>query len=122
MIKLSQRDYDLEDKVNQLEEYLEKKYPVELWIVYDELRRGLQINSIIVDKQQRSKGIGSAVMKEIIDFADKHNIDIVLTPSKDFGGSLKRLEEFYKNFGFKKNKSDMRWRETRKREPKNENL
>ncbi len=55
-------------------------------------------------KKNRSKGIGTIVMSQICDFADKHNLRIALTPSSDFGGSATRLIRFYKIFGFKKYK------------------
>jgi hypothetical protein len=49
---------------------------------------------------ERSKGLGTAIMTEIIDQADRHGDTLACTPSSDFGGSKKRLEKFYRRFGF----------------------
>lgn len=43
-------------------------------------------------------------MNEIVDYCDKTNKTIILTPSDEFGGNKKRLIEFYKRFGFLENK------------------
>lgn len=43
-------------------------------------------------------------MNDLTTLADKHNKRISLSPSNDFGGSVKRLKEFYKRFGFYENK------------------
>lgn len=51
-------------------------------------------------------------MKRIVKMADEQNKDIRLTPSKDFGASsVSRLEKFYRNFGFVKNK-DLKYKDT----------
>lgn len=65
----------------------------------------LNLSSIKVDKDKRGNGLGSIVMKEILNFAQKHNFRVTLTPSKDLGAtSVARLIKFYKNFGFILNK------------------
>lgn len=72
----------------------------------------LELGKIEIPKNQRSSGIGSKVMQEIIDFADREKKDIRLTPSTDFGAtSVKRLEKFYRKFGFEKNR-DLRYIDT----------
>jgi predicted GNAT family N-acyltransferase len=53
----------------------------------------------------RGHGIGSKLMKDIIDLADKQNRKIVLTPDIKLGAtSVSRLKKFYKKFGFVENK------------------
>lgn len=65
----------------------------------------LNLSSIKVDKDKRGQGLGSVVMKEILDFAQKHNFRVTLTPSKDLGAtSVGRLVKFYRSFGFVPNK------------------
>ena len=64
----------------------------------------ISLSQIVVPKAVRSKGIGSAFMKELTDIADKHNHKIVLSPSSDFGGTKSRLINFYKKHGFVENK------------------
>lgn len=78
------------------------------------------LNRIVVHEDLRGIGIGSRVMKEIVNYADKHGYILATTPSSDFGGSKSRLKEFYSNFGFIPNKGawkDFRIRETMLRYP-----
>ena len=64
----------------------------------------LELSRVIVPKEERGSGVGSMVMQKVIEYADKNNKKIYLTPSKDFGAtSTARLEKFYKDFGFVKN-------------------
>lgn len=70
--------------------------------------------------QDRNQGAGSRIMQAIVDYADATGQIITLTPSSDFGGSVTRLREFYKRFGFVENKGrnkDYGTRETMLREP-----
>ena len=53
---------------------------------------------------ERSRGLGTAIMTEIINQADRHGDTLALSPTSDFGGSKKRLEKFYRRFGFVPNK------------------
>lgn len=65
----------------------------------------MTVHKIVVPKGQRGLGIGSQVMNHIKDHADKHRKRILLSPSKDFGGSsVDRLKKFYKGHGFVENK------------------
>jgi hypothetical protein len=68
----------------------------------------LILSRIIIPKEERNKGIGTSVMNDIIDYANKNKKDIFLTPSGDFGGNKNRLIEFYKNLGFVFNKGKNR--------------
>ena len=62
----------------------------------------ISINLIKV--KEKSNGIGTKIMNEIIEYADKEKKLIVLSPSKDFGGTVSRLIKFYKRFDFVENK------------------
>ena len=64
----------------------------------------ISLSKIIVPKSQRKSGIGTTAMQALTDYADKTNQRIVLSPSSDFGGSVSRLIQFYKRFGFVQNK------------------
>ena len=64
----------------------------------------LILSKIIVKKDARGSGIGSKIMADLINYADKNKQIIALTPSSDFGGNKNRLIQFYKSFGFKHNK------------------
>ena len=90
--------------VGDLMNSIKRRYSVDLFIYYSKFQHTIILSKIVVDKKNRGKGIGTSVMSEICDFADKHNLKIALTPSSDFGGSTTRLIQFYKIFGFKKYK------------------
>lgn len=67
-------------------------------------RGDITLSEIRVPKEQRGRGVGSAKMRELLAFAQKHKMRVLLTPSTDFGASSKsRLESFYRNLGFEKN-------------------
>jgi predicted GNAT family N-acyltransferase len=96
---------------------LEDEFNIELDL-YDN-GKWLELSRIVIPKDQRGQGIGSKVMQRIVDFADKENRKIYLTPSKDFGASsVSRLEKFYKGFGFEKNTYRNETKETMVRLPK----
>lgn len=76
---------------------------------FPDLNIGISENasSIILDKvivPERSKGVGTRFMNDLITDADSKGKTIGLTPSSDFGGNKGRLTEFYKRFGFVDNK------------------
>ncbi len=82
--------------------------------------KAMVLSKIVVPKDQRSGGVGSAVMTKVCEYADANGYTVFLSPSSDFGGSKGRLEQFYKRFGFVPNKGkskDFRFRETMLREP-----
>lgn len=64
----------------------------------------LTISKIVVKKEQRSEGLGSKAMELITFFADDNGLTLALTPTNDFGGTVSRLKQFYKRFGFVENK------------------
>lgn len=64
----------------------------------------ITLSQIVVPKEERSGGKGTSAMQALIDYADRTGQRVVLSPSSDFGGSKKRLVEFYKRFGFVENK------------------
>jgi tRNA nucleotidyltransferase (CCA-adding enzyme) len=83
--------------------------------------KGYVLSKIVVPKELRGTGVGSKVMKDLIDKADMEGAIIALTPDTAFGGSKGRLIQFYKSFGFVPNKGrnkDFRYRETMIRYPK----
>lgn len=95
---------------------LETKYGVEidLW----DNGSYLELSKIYVPKNNRNEGLGTSIMTEITEYADKHNKIIRLTPSTDFGGtSIIRLMNFYSKFGFVKNK-DLKYKDSMVRFPK----
>ena len=119
------KEYLVENIKPQLEvlvRQLENKYNISLDIFYNSKHNSLTLSKIIVNKEQRDTGIGSKAMTDLTNFADKNNLIITLTPSKDFGGAVSRLKSFYKRFGFVENKGrnkDFTFTESMLRLPKN---
>jgi GNAT superfamily N-acetyltransferase len=84
-------------------------------------RNGLTLSRIEVPPSARSQGVGSRVMREVESYADSAGLPVGLTPSGDFGGSVPRLNEFYRRFGFTPNSGrsrDFSTRETMLRQPR----
>lgn len=69
-----------------------------------ENRTSLILSKIVIKEGIRQEGIGSKILLELVNYADKNKQIIALTPSSDFGGNKNRLVQFYKKFGFKMNK------------------
>jgi predicted GNAT family N-acyltransferase len=88
-------------------------------------RGDITLSEIRIPKENRGQGLGTSKMKELLNFAQKQNMRVILTPSTDFGASSKsRLERFYKALGFVGNKGsnkDFRIRETMIYRPPNYN-
>jgi 2'-5' RNA ligase len=61
------------------------------------------LNVIAIEKADRNKGLGTAVMERLIELADRDGATLALTPASDFGSSLPRLKKFYRRFGFTPN-------------------
>lgn len=61
----------------------------------------ITVSKLVVPKDERGKGIGTKAMKLLFAYADKTGKKIALTPSSDFGGSKRRLNGFYRGFGFR---------------------
>ena len=90
---------------------LQDKYNLsDLWLYMlgDSNPDTLKLDSIIVKRDGRKEGVGSAVMQEITNYADANGLRIVLSPGQRDDGhgttSRSRLVKFYKRFGFKENK------------------
>jgi len=96
------------------EGYVMQDLEKELGIILDLWDNGdyLELGKIEVPKNLRGSGVGTEAMERIIALADKEGKDIRLTPSTDFGASsVARLQKFYREFGFVKNK-DLKYKDT----------
>lgn len=90
--------------MNIIEKALEEKYGDYLvGLDIYETATSLILSRIVLNKESRNSGIGTQIMTDLINYADKNKQIIALTPSADFGGNKNRLIQFYKKFGFKKN-------------------
>ena len=80
----------------------------------------VKIDEVVSEKRGERTGNGSAIMKMVVDNADKNNVKLVLTPN--LIGEMKakgfetadKLRSFYEKFGFVKDKG----KATMTREPK----
>jgi len=61
------------------------------------------LDTIVIPKGNRKSGVGSKIMSQLVEVADKNGWQLALTPSDSFGSSKNRLEVFYRRFGFVKN-------------------
>lgn len=59
------------------------------------------VTRINVPQQFRGKGIGTRLLKQILDDADKEGVILVLWPQASDGLPTYILEEWYKRYGFK---------------------
>ena len=82
------------------------------------------LESIIVPKEKRKQGIGSQIMKELINYSNNVGKRLELSPGQkdDYHGttSKRRLINFYKRFGLVENKGrnkDFTTNKTMYREP-----
>jgi GNAT superfamily N-acetyltransferase len=60
----------------------------------------LYLDALVVPAARREQGQGSAVMRELIAYADERGLSMALVPAGDYGGSPRRLRRFYARFGF----------------------
>ena len=101
--EISQPSIREQKSVSDLESNLKEKYDVTLDLYQN--KDFLELDKIIVTEDQRNTGVGSNVMREVIDFANKKGLTIALTPSTSYGAtSIDRLKGFYKGLGFVENK------------------
>ena len=91
--------------INDIAEKWRRK-GITLFLFEDE--NTIVVDSLIVPKEMRKQGIGTEIMQEITNYADKHKKRIELSPGQkdDRHGttSRKRLIDFYKRLGLVENK------------------
>jgi GNAT superfamily N-acetyltransferase len=93
-------------KIQKFETHIKKHYEdviFELMATHSVLvGNAIELTWIIV--QHRKQGVGTAIMRELCEFADRHASEIRLTPASrhDYAAttSRARLIRFYKRFGF----------------------
>jgi len=97
-------EHILSGAVSNLELSLISKYPQidKLGMYMQSSNDGLYISDLYIKPEFRGRGIGSKIMRDITNFADKNDINIVLIPEPESlkKAAVKRLVDFYKRFGF----------------------
>jgi len=108
MIKLKTLILETAQIVNDIasfEKQLQNKYTdvlEQFHFYYDTLTAGIFLSDIYIKTQFRGKGFGTKIMKDVCAFADKNNLPISLIPAPESlkAGASRRLEAFYRRFGF----------------------
>jgi predicted GNAT family acetyltransferase len=94
--------------VESLSKRLIKKHKGVKTLLLSESDGVISIDMIEVDSDKRKEGVGSSVVQEIVDYADRNQKEIQLVPAisdKRHGTTSRaRLVKFYKRFGFVENK------------------
>ena len=62
--------------------------------------QSFELRCIALQDADQGKGIGTAVMERLTDFADERGLAMRLTPSDIYGGDVERLHVFYARHGF----------------------
>ena len=68
----------------------------------------ITLDRLIVPSGSRGHGLGSALMRDLVAYADRYGKQIRLTPSGAYGGVPRRLARFYARFGFVPNEGAQR--------------
>jgi len=104
---LEQQGVDIENKVGTFERTLQSLYPEidRVGIYYDRNNNSLFLSDFYIKPEHRGKGVGTRIMKSIVQFGDVMKLPIVLMPEPDDDNmSVNDLINFYKKFGFVLNK------------------
>ena len=113
--------YEEFQKRSKLANQFELKYGNKLDSIFIfEDPTSIELNQIIINKNNRNEGIGSEILQDVVNYSDRENKIVTLTPADDYGSSLSRLKKFYKRFGFvfnKGNNKDFRFRDSMIRYP-----
>ena len=96
---------DLEQATDDFAQATRDKHPSlsRLELFYDCTTDTMNLANIEVYPSQRGHGVGSKVVREVMDFAKSKGIKTVLTPQAPKKEDQPRLKRFYKGLGFKKN-------------------
>jgi GNAT superfamily N-acetyltransferase len=96
------------ESVKEFSQNLEQELGLKTLFMFPDNKGNLKLETIIVKKDDRKSGTGTAAMERIVEYADQNGLRVTLTPAvqDDFQGttSRARLVKFYKRFGFVENK------------------
>ena len=71
--------------------------------IFENKDNTISINNLVVKQNLRNKGIGQSILNDIMDYADKTNKTITLTPTSEYL-TKNKLINWYKRNGFVENK------------------
>ena len=88
----------------QIGDILDKKYGSKIDADISGSNKGLTLDKILIEKENRNQGLGSSFLKDLTQYADSSQQPMSLTAAGDFGGSKAKQIDLYKRFGFVENK------------------
>lgn len=98
---LSDNSSNIESLSDIQEKYKDKtKY---LILSEHEKTNTISINNMVVKEELRNQGIGQSILNDVIEYANKNNKVITLTPTTEFN-TQNKLKKWYKANGFVENK------------------
>ena len=89
--------------LEELTNKVEQDHP-DVKLDISEKNGNISLSRIVVPKESRNSGVGTAIMRHITNYADSKGMTVSLTPSTEYGGKKSGLERFYRNLGFVPNK------------------
>ena len=102
--RFENKSFSLKDTTTNSIEDIKTKYADKTDHLYIyEKKNAISIDNIVVKKEYRNKGIGTAILNDVIEYADQVQKTITLTPTSEFG-TKERLKKWYKANGFVENK------------------
>jgi GNAT superfamily N-acetyltransferase len=92
----------IQDDVEAFEASLAIKYPEiqKVGMYYETSNNSLFLSDMYIKPEHRGQGIGSKLMADIVEYADRVGLPLVLIPDPDGGMTRNQLIAFYKKFGF----------------------
>lgn len=84
---------------------LKEKYEAQLqtlWVSCGE--DVLELSVLVIKPEWRERGVGTKIMRELIQMSESSGVPLALTPTSEFGGSKRALEKWYKRLGFVPNR------------------
>src|SRR5690606_2184335 len=104
-------DYGATSFADQLQAFardVRERHGLRLFYLFEDSNGNIVLDMIAVPKDRQGQGVGTAAMRDLIAFADRHGRRITLKLGQrdpEFGTtSRSRLERFYRRFGFVPNK------------------
>ena len=90
-------------EINNISDIKDKYKDQTQYLILSESENSISINNMVVKKELRNQGIGQKILNDIIEYANKNNKTITLTPTTEFN-TQNRLKKWYKANGFVENK------------------
>lgn len=94
--------------LDELRAALAKEHPRADYWVSERANGPVVVDKVAIPPELRGAGEGTRFMKDVLDYADAQGKPVALSPSRDFGSNLAKLEAWYRALGFSPNKGRMK--------------